>query len=281
LFKKISYTLTAVLLFVLMFSSFTFAADNGTYYYLEDEVESLSVTNYRLINPSNIHLDSIFTYNYIYNKQTIYRDFDGDGVYEVAIIYYSTSGDEYLEVYKIQGQKMTRIFSDKGASIRVNTDSFSIGNVKYDGRCFYETYTYQWGNGRFLRTGYSKTYVKDGYIDYEKPIKDNPTKIIKDERTFTVNSLLKARIQGDYDFAKNFLSKAYNEKINSRDLRSIIPYGRVTAVDIFESKRGDWVVAVIKDSWGQDRVFKFVPVEEKDKYGNFKIDQIVEIPRAN
>jgi hypothetical protein len=29
------------------------------------------------------------------------------------------------------------------------------------------------------------------------------------------------------------------------------------------------------------RVFKFVPVEEKDKYGNFKIDQIVEIPRAN
>ena len=66
---------------------------------------------------------------------------------------------------------MTRIFPIKGASIRVNTDSFSIGNVKYDGRCFYETYTYQWGNGRFLRTGYSKTYVKDGYIDYEKPLR--------------------------------------------------------------------------------------------------------------
>ena len=78
-------------------------------------------------------------------------------------------------------------------------------------------------------------------------------------------------MQGDYNFAKNYLSKAYREKINSKDLKSIIPYGRVTALDIFESKRGDWVVAVIKDSWGQDRVFKFVPVEEKDKHAALRL----------
>ena len=279
--KKISFALITVLLFAQIFSSFALA-DDSTYYYLEDEVESSWAGNFKLVTPSKIQFDSFYTYDSFYNNsQTIYRDFDKDGIYEVAVISYSTSGDKYLEVYKIIDQKMIRIFSGKGASIRVNTDSFSISNVKYDGRYFYETYTYQWGNGKFLRTGYAKTYIKDGYIDYERPVKDNPIKVIKDARTLTVNSLLKARMQGNYDLAKNFLSKAYSEKINSKDLRSIIPYGRVTAVDIFESKRGDWVVAVIKDFRGQDRVFKFVPVEERDKYGNFKIDQIVEIPRAN
>lgn len=276
--KKTSLTLIAVLLFAQVFSSFALAQDNSVYYYLENEME---FSHSKPVITSKIRFDSISTYNYFYYKQTIYRDFDGDGVYEVAVIYYSTSEDKYLEVYKMIGEKIVRVFSGQGASIRINTDSFSISNVKYDGRYFYETYTYQWGNGKFLRTGYAKTYIKNGNMDYERPIKDNPSKVIKDERALTVNSLLKARMQGNYDFAMNYISKAYNEKINSKDLGLIIPNGRVTAVDIFESKRGDWVVAVIKDSWGQDRVFKFVAVEEKDKYGSFKIDQIVEIPRAN
>jgi len=38
---------------------------------------------------------------------------------------------------------------------------------------------------------------------------------------------------------------------------------------------------IIRDIWGTSRVFKFVPVNEKDEYGNFKIDEILEIPRAN
>lgn len=267
--KKKCFALIAVLLLAQVFSSFALAADNSTYYYLEDEV-----------NPSNIKLDSFNTYDYFYNTQKYYRDFDKDGVYEVAVISNGANGQKYLEVYKMSGKKMVRVFSGKGASIRVNTASFSISNVKYDGRYFYETYTYTWGNGKFLRTGYAKTYIKDGN-NHEKPNKDNPIKVIKDARALMVNSFLKARMQGNYDFAKNYISKAYSEKINAKDLKSLVPYGTVTAVDIFESKRGDWVVAIIKDSWGRSRVFKFVPVEEKDKYSDFKIDQIVEIPRAN
>ncbi|HHY71171.1 MAG TPA: hypothetical protein GX519_05900, partial [Thermoanaerobacterales bacterium] len=197
--KKIGITLIAFLLLTQVFSSFTLAADNSTYYYSEDEIQSFPVSNYKLVIPTKIQFDSFYKSNYYYNTQTIYQDFDGDGVYEVAVISYSTSGDRYLEIYKIIGQKMIRIFSGKGASIRINTDSFSISNVKYDGRYFYETYTYQWGKDKFLRTGYAKTYIKSGYIDYERPIYDWPVKVVKDARTLAVTSFLKARMQGDYD----------------------------------------------------------------------------------
>lgn len=267
--KKKIVALVAAMLIFQIFSSVALAADSSTYAYLENDVSPLS-----------IHVDLFYTYRPFYNAQKIYRDFDNDGVYEVAVIYNGTYGNKSLAVYKIQSNRMVQIFSGKGASIRVNSNGFSISNVKYDGRYFYETYTYTWNNGKFLRTGYAKTYIKDGYYDYEKPIKDKPIGN-KDERAITVNSLLKARMQGNYNEAMNYLSKAYKAKIDSKELKSIIPYGRVTAVDIFDSQRGDWVVAVIRDIWGNSRVFKFVPVNEKDEYGNFKIDEIVEIPRAN
>ncbi len=267
--KKKCIALIALLLLIQVFSSVALAADSGTYYYFEDT-----------IGPISIHIDYFYTYRPFSNAQKIYRDFDGDGVYEIAVIYNGTQGYKYLAVYKIQGRRMVQIFSGKGASIKVNSNGFSISNVKYDGRYFYETYTYTWGNGKFLRTGYAKTYIKEGYYDYKNPIKDRPI-VSKDERALTVNSLLKARMQGKFDEAMNYLSKSYKAKIDSKELKSIIPYGTVTAVDIFDSQRGDWVVAVIRDIWENSRVFKFVPVNEKDKYGNFKIDEIVEIPRAN
>lgn len=266
--KKIVALVVAMLVFQ-VFSSVALAADTSTYYFLENDV-----------GPLSIHVDLFYTYRPFYNAQKIYRDFDKDGHYEVAVIYNGTYGNKYLTIYKIQGKRMVQIFSGKGDSVRVNSDGFSITNVKYDGRYFYETYTYTWGNGKFLRTGYAKTYIKGGYTDYEKPVPSQPD-VAKDARALTVNSLLKARMQGNYDIAMNYLSEAYKEKIDSKDLKTIIPYGRVTAVDIFDSQRGDWVVAVIRDTWGRDRVFKFVPVEEKDKYGTFKIGDIVEIPRAN
>ncbi len=268
--KKKIVALVAAMLILQIFSSVALAADSSTYDYLENDVSPLS-----------IHVDLFYTYRPFYNAQKIYRDFDKDGQYEVAVIYNGTYGNKYLTIYKIQGKRMVQIFSGKGDSVRVNSDGFSITNVKYDGRYFYETYTYTWGNGKFLRTGYAKTYIKSGYFDNEKPIKDRPDNVARDPRALAVNSLLKTRMQGNYDKAMNYLSKAYKAKIDSKELISIIPYGTVTAVDIFDSQRGDWVVAIIRDTWGRDRVFKFVPVEEKDKYGTFKIGDIVEIPRAN
>lgn len=270
MFNKKYFALIIVLLLTQVFSSFALAADNSIYYNIENT-----------IFPSGIIYSDVSYTNDYYYTQKIYKDFDSDGIYEVAVIFYDTFGYQHLEIYKVLGQKMIRVFSGKGNSIRISDNSFSITNVEYDGRYFYETYTYQWGNGKFLRTGYAKTYIKDGYIDYKKPIKEEPIKVIKDARVLMVNSLLRARMDGNYDLATKYISKAYSKEINSKDIKSIIPYGKVTAVDIFESKRGDWVVAVIKDSWGRDRVFKFVPIEEKDKYSNFKVEQIVEIPRAN
>jgi len=266
--KKIVVLVVAVLI-LQVFSSIAFAADSSTYVYVENNVI-----------PVSISLDLFYTYRPFYNAQKIYRDFDNDGVNEVIVIHSDTYGNKYLSVYKVQGKKMVQIFSGKGVSIKVNSKGFSISNVKYDGRYFYETYTYTWNNGKFLRTGYAKTYIKEGSFDYEKPIKDKPI-VSKDERILTVNSLLRARMQGKYEEARNYLSKAYKAKIDANKLKSIIPYGTVTAVDIFDSQRGDWVVVIIRDVWGNSRVFKFVPVNEKDGYGNIKIDEIIEIPRAN
>ncbi|HHY42708.1 MAG TPA: hypothetical protein GX514_07670 [Thermoanaerobacterales bacterium] len=266
--NKKCVALISVLLMTIVFSSAALAANNSTYYYIEDE-----------IGPLSIHKDLFYIYKPFYNAQKIYRDFDKDGVYEIAVIYSGLDGNKHLAVYKIQGNRMVQIFSGKGVTINVNSNGFSISNIKYDGRYFYETYTYTWNNGKFLRTGYAKTYIKNGY-DYEKPIKDKPI-IRKDERITIVNSFLKARMQGKYDEAMKYLSKAYKSKIDANKLKSIVPYGSVTAVDIFDSQRGDWVVVIIRDIWGTSRVFKFVPVNEKDEYGNFKIDEILEIPRAN
>jgi len=262
--KKRIVAFVAVVLILQIFSTVALAADSSN----NDVI------------PLSINVDLFYTYRPFYNAQKIYKDFDKDGVYEVAVIYNGANGNKYLAVYKIQGRKMVQIFSGKGISIKVNSNGFSISNIKYDGRYFYETYTYTWSKGKFLRTGYAKTYIKEGSFDYAKPVKDKPI-VSKDERVLTVSSLLKARMQGKYNEAMNYLSKGYKEKIDSNKLKSIIPYGTVTAIDIFDSQRGDWVVAVIRDILGNSRVFKFVPVNEKDVYGNIKIDEIVEIPRAN
>jgi len=266
--KKRILILVAAVLILQVFSSVALAADSSTFVYSEE------------VSPLSISVDLFYTYRPFFNAQKIYRDFDKDGVYEVVVIYDGLYSNKHIAVYKVQGKKMVQIFSGQGASVKVNSNGFSISNVKYDGRYFYETYTYTWHNGKFLRTGYAKTYIKEGYVDYEKPVKDKPT-VSKDERVLTVNSLLKARMQGKYDEAMNYLSKAYKAKIDSNKLKFIIPYGTVTAIDIFDSQRGDWVVVVIRDTRGISRVFKFVPVNEKDGYGNIKIDQVVEIPKAN
>lgn len=294
--KKTSLVLVSLLIFAQLFSSFALAVDNSTYYYFEDKVKDSFDFDFTLKLPTKIQFDSLFdiysrndyAYNNFYDMKVIYRDFTGDGIYEVAVIYYGTSGDKNLEIYKTSGNRMISIFSGKGNDIRINNNSFSITNVKYDGRNFNETYTYKWGNGKFLRTGYAKTYIKGSYPNYpiypsypSYPDYEKPNKITNDERALTVKSFLKARMQGDYKFAYNYLSKAYKGKVNSKDISRLVPNGKVTTIDIFDSQRGDWVVAVIQDSWGQSRVFKFVPVKEKDQYSDYKIDHIVEIPRAN
>lgn len=262
MFKKTAKVTIAILLFSLVFSSIAMATENITYtynfthsvqqdYFVRNQLNSLFITYYRTGLVSGK----------IYDIEVSLRDFTGDKNHEVAVITHTVTGEKHLDIFTGYGQKMIRIFSGKGDLIKLNFNSFSISNVKYDGRYYNETYTYKWRNGKFLRTGYAKTYIRDdGY--YEIPIKDKPIKIIKDERAFAVNSLLKARMQGNYDFAMNYLSKAYKEKFGSKDMRSLIPYGQVTTVDIFESQRGDWVVAVIRDYWGQSRVFKFVPTRK-------------------
>lgn len=302
--KKISVTLIALVL-IFQFSSFAFASENNiaTSKNVQNKVvRTIYQNNYTTSRyMSQKQIDSLlgnyvkFTVrNYdIADADIVYRDLTGDGVYELIILYQGFYGERYLEIYTPVGNKMVRIFSGQGGSIDIGKNSFSITNIKFDGRYFYETYTYRWRNGKFLRTGYSKTYIKnDGYF-WEWPTQNNALSwsdwsnwnntfdITKDERTLTVKNLLKARMTGELNFARNYLSKDLKSKTSSNKLCNLIPYGKVSTIDIFDSQRGDWVVAVINDNWGQSRVFKFVPVKEKDQYGNYKIDQIVEIPRAN
>jgi hypothetical protein len=200
------------------------------------------------------------------------RDYTGDGNPEIVIVSDSHTGKKILDIFLLKGKNVLRIFSGSGTSIKLNKKTFCISNMGFDGRYYYETYTYQWRSGRFLRTSYAKTYTKSG--NYEKPIKN-------DERITVVNALLRARMRGNYTESLNYISKGYKDKVKNENIASIIPFGKVTAIDIFDSKNGDWVVVVIRDIWGQDKVFKFVPIQEKDEYGSFKVDYIMEIPKAN
>lgn len=302
--KKIGATLIALFL-IFQFSSFAFASENNivTSNNVQSKVvKTIYQNNYTTSwHMSQKQIDSLlgnyvkFTVrNYdIADADIVYRDLTGDGIYELIILYQGFYGERYLEVYTPVSNKMIRIFSGQGGSINIGKNSFSITNIKFDGRYFYETYTYRWRNGKFLRTGYSKTYIKnDGYF-WEWPTQNNTPSwsnwsnwnntfdVTKDERTLTVKNLLKARMTGELKFARNYLSKDLKSKTSSNKLHNLIPYGKVSTIDIFDSQRGDWVVAVINDNWGQSRVFKFVPVKEKDQYGNYKIKQIIEIPRAN
>lgn len=301
--KKIGATLIALLL-VFQFSSFAFASESNNF--TSNNIQSKVVktiyqNNYTTSRyMSQKQIDSLLgnyvrltVKNYdIADADIAYRDLTGDGKYELIILYQGFYGEKYLEIYTPVGNKMIRIFSGQGGSINIGKNSFSITNIKFDGRYFYETYTYSWRNGKFLRTGYSKTYIKDNGFFWEWSQNDIPSwdnwsnwnsskNDVKDERTLTVKNLLKARMTEDLKFARNYLSKDLKSKTSTSKLRNLIPYGKVSTIDIFESQRGDWVVAVINDRWGQSRVFKFVPVKEKDQYGNYKIDQIIEIPRAN
>lgn len=304
--KKLGVALITLVL-VLQFSSFAFASENNAI--KSNDVQSKVLKSIYQNNYTNTkYIISQKQIDYLLNSyikfttktydmadaKIVYRDLTGDGVYELIILYQDFYGERYLEIYTPVSSKMVRIFSGHGDYINIAQNSFSITNIKFDGRYFYETYTYRWRNGKFLRTGYSKTYIRDNGFFWEWPTQSdnsswnrwpnwntNKTNVTTDERTLTVKNLLKARMTGDLNFAKNYLSKDLKKSVDNNKLRQLIPYGKVSTIDIFESQRGDWVVAVINDRWGQSRVFKFVPIKEKDQYGNYKIDQIVEIPRAN
>ncbi|MCR4429820.1 MAG: hypothetical protein NUV45_02235 [Tepidanaerobacteraceae bacterium] len=285
MFKKLSLIFTLTLVLGVILSSFASAAQDDPQNSIKSQVmtgilknntNKYSITgtqlNSMLADYSKNHRQS----DYINGLDVTIKDFTGDGKLDVGIISSNGKGDKYLDIYTFSGNKTYRIFSGKGKSIKINKYSFDITNVGYDGRYYNETYTYQWSesHGRFLRVGYAKTYIKGGNGGgYEKPGK-------YDERISTAKSLLSARMSGNYEQAAKYLSTAYREKLGTEGIGSAIPYGMVTAVDIFESQRGDWVAVVMKDRWGQSRVFKLVPVQEKDQYGNYKIDNIVEIPQA-
>jgi hypothetical protein len=282
MFKKISFILALMLLLGQVFSGFSFAQDKD----LPNDIQSKLVLDVnQILNNSTFRISrsqlnsALAAYSRQRNSRwdmeniSIYlRDYTGDGKPEIVIISSTYTGQKYIDIFSVTFNRISQIFSGRGKYINLYKNSFSISNVGYDGRYYYETYTYKWHNGRFLRTGYAKTYTRD--IDFEKPIK-------KDERIVVVDALLKARMKGNYKEVTNYLSKEYKNKIKPEQLSKLIPYGRVTAIEIFDSRNGDWVVVVIRDTWGRSRVFKFVPVQEKDQYGNFKVDYIMEIPKAN
>jgi hypothetical protein len=278
-FKKISTALILVLLLGQLLTGFSFAQDDIYGNSIPSKVvsEVYQIKGNTSFPISQKQLSSVLAAYRKYHWEIVdtditLRDYTGDGKPEIVVISDTYTGKKYLDIFSVTDKGSSCIFSGSGISIKLNKNTFSISNVRFDGRYYYETYTYQWRSGRFLRTGYAKTYTRSG--NYEKPIKN-------DERITVVNALLKARMRGDYREFSYYLSKAYQNKVKPENIASIIPYGKVTAIDIFDSKNGDWVVVVIRDMWGQDRVFKFVPVQEKDIYGSFKIDYIMEIPRAN
>lgn len=303
--KKLVTSVVVLLLLSQLVAGFALAAEGNDQYYIKAKI-----TRDIRLEPygwqfSYGYLDLVIdTYmRYAHSSQDIVdvnvalRNYTGNGSFDVAIISHSRTGVKYLDIFAFSGDKMTRVFSGSGSQVKLGADSFSIGNIKNDGRYYYEAYNYTWRDGKFLRTGYSKTYIKDWndfyfdydyndyydynyYYDYFNPTRPivRPEKPSKDERINVVRSMVNARMSGKDSVAKDFLSEAFKKQLGNKGVDTLLPYGRLTAVDIFNSQRGDWVVAVIKDSWGIDRVFKFVPVKEN---GTFKIDAIVEIPRAN
>lgn len=274
--KKLLSTAIIVLLLSQGISGIALASDATkiSYQFINWDIDY--IRDLRFFDYVDIHdINSLEKDNYVYDINIIRRDLTKDGKKETIVTYYNTDGQKYIDIYTNNNEKKTLIFSGKGYSINVQNSSFSITNIKYDSRYFYETYTYQWRNNRFLKTGYAKTYIKNGCV-HEKPVT-----IKNDERILTVKNFLKARMQKDFTTAKNYLTENYKNKTNEKELYRLIPQGKVTTIDIFDSSRGDWVVVVIRDKWGQSRVFKFVPKVESDKYSNTKIDFITEIPKAN
>lgn len=289
MFKKLSVVAIALIITVQLFSSFALAADNNNQYVIQGKVITGIVqdedfrygylTTKQLNMLLNVLGKSYLNWNEIVDVDVTLRDYTGDGVLDIAIVYTDLYNYKHLDIYTFTGNNAVKIFSGAGSHLNLNRRTFSISNVKYDGRHFYETYTYEWSQvkGRFLRTGYAKTYIRDyDGNNHWRPIKP----ITKDERIKTVGAFLNERMNWRMDSAKNYLSESYKAEVDAQDLKALVPFGRVTAIDIFESQRGDWVVVVIKDYWGRSRVFKFVPVEEENEFGKFKIDNIIEIPEA-
>ncbi len=211
----------------------------------------------------------------IVSVYAVVGDYTLDKRDDIIIVSYGKSGKQYIDVYTLAGRRAVLTFSGAADVVKLNNKNFALTNYGYNGRHYYVTHTYEWLWGKFVKTGYSITYYRDGSSS-TKPT--NPGKY--DERIATAKALLSARMKGNFELANKYLSSSYKEKIGTSGLKNIIPYGVVTAVDIFESQRGDWVAVVMKDWSGRSRVFKLVPVAEKDQYGNIKINEIVEIPQA-
>ncbi len=289
MFKKFSVVIIALILIVQSLSSFALAADNNNQNMIQGKVitEVVQSENFRYgyLTPRQLSIllnvlgEPYSIWNEIADVDVTLRDYTGDGVLDIAIVYTDVYNYKHLHIYTITGNNAVRIFSGAGSHLNLNRKNFSISNVKYDGRYFYETYTYEWSQirGRFLRIGYAKTYIRDyDGNNHWRPIKP----ITKDERIKTVSAFLNERMNGRMESAENYLSESNKAEVDAQDLKALVPYGKVTAIDIFDSQRGDWVVVVIRDYWGRSRVFKFVPIEEENEFGKFKIDNIIEIPEA-
>ncbi|HHY05334.1 MAG TPA: hypothetical protein GX534_09150 [Thermoanaerobacterales bacterium] len=290
--KKLGIVTIALMLILQTASGFALAADNSNQYTVQSKVivQAAQNWNYRYEYLTSEQLDSLlnvlgksyFRWNEITDVKITLKDYTQDGVLDIAIVYTDIYNNKYLDIYTVRGNNTVKVFSGVGNKLDLGGKTFSISNIKYDGRYFYETYTYQWSQqkGTFLRIGYGKTYIRDYNSDYddyyERPVKP----INKDERISTVRAFLNARLNGKMDLATRYLSKSYKDTVSERELKNIVPYGKVTAIDIFESRRGDWVAVVMKDTWGKNHVFKFVPVEEKNEFGKYKISNIIEIPEA-
>ncbi|HHW01517.1 MAG TPA: hypothetical protein GXX35_01645 [Thermoanaerobacterales bacterium] len=283
--KKLSLVLTFIMVLGAVSSGFAAAAQKDAQDNIKSQVISSimqsnkkagSITPTQLSSMLADYLKNRLQSDSIVGSDVTVKDFTGDGKLDAGIISSSARGEKYLDIYTFSGKKAYRIFSGSGNAVKINKYSFDITNIGFDGRYYYETYTYRWSAdySRFLRVGYARTYIRGGNGGgYENPGR-------YDERIVTAKALLSARMKGNYELAAKYLSKSYREKLGIDGIASVIPYGTVTAVDIFESQRGDWVAVVMKDRWGQSRVFKFVPIQEKNQYGNYKIDNIIEIPEA-
>ena len=298
--KRLATSVVVLLLLSQLVAGFALAAEDNNQYYIKAKItKDIKLEPYGLqfsYSYLDAVIDAYMRYGYFSNDiadvNVALRNYTGNGSFDVAIISHSRTGVKYLDIFSLSGNRMTRVFSGSGSNVELGADSFSIGNVKNDGRYYYEAYTYKWRDGKFLRTGYSKTYIKDwndfyydyGYdYDYDfvypgRPIIRPEKPVKKDERISVVRSLVNARMAGKDSIAKGHLTESLKKQLGNKGIDTLVPYGRLTTVDIFDSQRGDWVVAIIKDSWGIDRVFKFVPVKEN---GSYKINSIVEIPKAN
>lgn len=284
--KKISVITLTLVLASQIFAGFAMAAENNNTYAIQNKIIKDIYLSPKGWNTPWSQVNSVLN-NYLTNRMgkntkdpivgayAVIRDYTSDNVDDIVIISYGRSGKQYIDIYTVAGRWAVLRFSGSGDVVKLNNNTFSLINYGYNGRHYYATHTYQWLWGKFVKTGYSITYYRNGSSS-PKPIKPK-----YDERIETAKALLSARMKGNFELAGKYLSKAYREKIGGGSgLKNLIPWGTVSAVDIFDSQRGDWVAVVMKDWAGRSRVFKLVPIEEKDNYGNIKINEIVEIPQA-